>query len=69
MTDKEAILNLKDGESYAVPESDYGKAEIWLKYDRYFLFEIPMYGGRAIFSGTFACSAVDELIKTYESWT
>jgi len=69
MTDKEQILALRDGESYIVPESDYGKAEIWLKHERYFLFEIPMYGGMPQFSKAFGKHQIDSLIETYESWT
>lgn len=67
--DKEQILKLKDGESYIVPESDYGKAEIWLKHGKYFLFEIPMYGGQPMFSEAFPLYRIDDRIKTYESWT
>jgi hypothetical protein len=69
MTDREAILNLKDGESYMVPESDYGKAEIWLKNDLFFLFSIPFLGGTTAFEKAFMKCDIDELIKTYESWT
>lgn len=69
MTDKEAILNLKDGERYIVPESDYGRAEIWLKHGTYFLFEIPVYGGEPSFSNSYPKSQIDTMIKYYESWT
>jgi len=49
IVDKEKILELKDGECYTVPESDYGKAEIWFKHGYYFLFGIPVYGGDLFF--------------------
>lgn len=52
--DLEEILRLKDGEEYTIPESDYGKAEVWLKNGMYFFFEIPMYGGEPQYS--FNCS-------------
>lgn len=68
MTHKEKILGLKDGECYTWPESDYGKAEIWLKNDQYFLFEIPMYGGRPSYYGRFEIIQIDALIETVESW-
>ncbi len=68
-TDKELIQALKDGESYIVPESDYGKAEIWRKNDYYILFAIPLYGGKPTFSNFFGLHAIDALIETYESWT
>lgn len=69
MTDREEILNLKDGESYIVPESDYGHAEIWLKNEIYFLFSIPLFGGTPTFERVFNKLGIDELIKTYEAWT
>jgi len=69
MTDKEQILNLKDGEVYVIPESDYGKAEIWKKNDCFFLFEIPMYGGRPSFNSAYQIHRIDDLINTVESWT
>ncbi len=69
MTNKEEILKLKDGKSYTVPGSDYGKAEIWFKNGTYFLFEIPMYGGQPNFSGCYPKHRVDDMIKQYESWT
>lgn len=67
--DKQAIKALKDGESYIVPESDYGHAEIWLKNDMYFLFEIPMYGGQLRFMSAFPLYRIDDMITMYESWT
>lgn len=69
MADKEEILKLKDGERYIVPESDYGKAEIWFKNDRYFLFEIPMYGGTPVFFKAYSVQWIDTMINDYNSWT
>ena len=69
MTDKEYILKLKDGESYIVPESDYGKAEIWFKHGTYFLFEIPTFGGKPAFFREFLKYEIDHMIKIYSSWT
>lgn len=68
---KEAILKLKDGESYVVPESDYGRAEIWPKNERYFLFSIPSFGGTPQFEEHFRAtsSGVNQMINLYESWT
>ena len=63
------IEKLKDGESYIVPESDYGKAEIWLKNGTYFLFEIPMYGGIPHFEKAYGTHMIDEIIKTINGWT
>jgi len=67
-TDKDKILELKDGECYVVPESDYGLAEIWLKNGTYFLFSIPMFGGDPQFEKSFGKNNIDDLIKEYESW-
>lgn len=66
---KNEILKLKDSESFIVPESDYGKAEIWFKNGTYFLFEIPMYGGKPNFSKSYSKHCVDDMIKETESWT
>ena len=66
---KEEILNLKDGECWIWPESDYGKAEIWYKNKTYFLFEIPMFGGQPLFVDSFTIATIINLIKTVESWT
>ena len=73
---KEEILALKDGESFVIPESDYGKAEIWLKHGTYFLFGIPMYGGRPFFEKAVSSMSknskdqvVDCIVKIIKSWT
>lgn len=68
-TYKENILLLKDGESYVVPESDYGKAEIWFKNNTYFLFSIPMYGGEPCFEMAFPKYRIDDMIALYNSWS
>lgn len=65
---KQEILKLKDGESYTVPESDYGKAEIWKKNSMYFLFEIPTFGGEPRFSGNYHLGKEDEIVNTINSW-
>jgi len=64
-----SIQNLKDGDCFIWPQSDYGKAEIWFKNEVFFLFEIPEYGGMPIFSGSFHPSQVDRLIDKVNSWT
>lgn len=66
-----AITNLKDGESWTWPESDYGRAEIWLKNGTYFLFEIPMYGGEPRFCESYDRHQVkiNELVERVLAWT
>lgn len=66
---KSEILKLNHGESYIVPESDYGKAEILFYNDTYFLFEIPIYGGKPGFHKSYQKNQIDEIVKTIESWT
>lgn len=66
---KKEILQLKDGEVYIVPESDYGKAEVWLKNDMYFLFEIPTFGGQPRYVDNYIPRHIDILIEKIESWT
>jgi len=69
MTDKEHILNLNNLECYIVPKSDYGKAEIYLINETYFLFSIPEFGGNPVFEKAFNEHNIDEMIALYESWT
>ena len=66
---KQTILNLKDGEHWIWPESDYGKAEIWLKHNVYFLFEIPSFGGEPHYSGSYTKTTIPDLIEMVEKWS
>lgn len=63
------IEKLGDGESWIYPEGDYGRAEIWLKNDRYFLFTIPCFGGKPIYYGAYLKKETDYIIKIVEEWT
>ena len=65
---KAEILKIKDGESWIWTESDYGKAEIWLKNGMFFLFEIPIYGGEPRFHNNYSPSRADDLVQTVLSW-
>ncbi len=69
MSPKEEIEKLHHGEHWTWPESDYGKAEIWLLNDTLVLFEIPQFGGTPMFIETFSPSQIDKLIATVEKWT
>ncbi len=72
MTSTEILIEiekLKDGERFIVSESDYGKAEIWLKNSTYFLFSIPIYGGEPQFESYFKGNRLMELIEEIDSWT
>ena len=69
MNDKEQILSLKHGEVYTIPESDYGKAEVWRIHDDYLVFEIPMYGGNPSFISRFTKYTMDAGINEIDSWT
>jgi hypothetical protein len=66
---REEILKLGNAECYTVPESDYGKAEIWKINELYFLFSIPMFGGMPQYEGKYSLSEIDEMIKEIVSWT
>jgi len=66
---RDEILKLNNGECYTVPESDYGKAEIWKINELYFLFSIPIYGGMPQFSGKYNLIQIDDLIKTVNKWS
>lgn len=67
MSDLEKVEALTNGEHYVVPESDYGKAEIWFINGEYFLFEIPTYGGQPMYSGRY--SNADDALRKVNSWT
>ena len=69
MNPEQEIRKLKDGEVWEWPESDYGKAEIWLKNETYFLFAIPMYGGQPCFEQSYNKGRIGEMVATVESWT
>ena len=66
---KENILKLKDGETYTVPESDYGHCDILLENNKYSLFEIPQFGGETHFVDYYRLDQIDEMIKEYQCWT
>lgn len=70
MDAEKEIFKLKDGQSWTWPESDYGKAEIWLKNGTYFLFEIPQFGGEPFYVAAFVGKGrIGELVGTVNLWT
>lgn len=64
---KEQILKIKHSECYVVPESDYGKAEVYRLNDVFILFSIPWLGGPARMEQHFSIGEVDKMIKQIES--
>ena len=68
MNIKEEILKLKHGEKFIIPESDYGKAEIWFINDIYVLFEIPYLDGEPYFQDTYYKTQIDALIDNVSTW-
>lgn len=66
---KDEILKLQNGQRYIVPEGDYGRAEIWLINDFYFVFEIPMYGGKPVYYNHYYQSKIAEMIKEIDGLT
>lgn len=67
--DRIEIEKLNSGESYVIPESDYGKAEVWRLNNMYILFSIPMYGGEPTFEGCFGTHRLDDLLSKVYYWT
>jgi hypothetical protein len=68
------VKNLRHGEHFIIPEGsndDCGKGEVWRINSRFFLFEIPQYGGEPMFAAHFEANefGADALIKMVESWT
>ena len=66
---KQNILDLKSGEVYLWPESDYGKAEIWRVHNIFLLFEIPNYGGEPVYEATYHEGYIDGLVAMVNAWT
>jgi len=65
----EEILKLKDGESYTVPESDYGKAIIIAREKYYEIYSIPLYGGEPVLEFTNGKGYEELIEKDINSWT
>jgi len=66
---KTEILALKHKECVIVPESDYGKVEIWRINDMFILFDIPMYGGKPMYYQSFRLNQIDYMINIINGWT
>lgn len=66
---KEEIEKLNSGERYIVPESGYGKAEVWRINNVYVVFEIPMFGGEPYYLGTFSLVEIEEVIYRINNLT
>lgn len=66
---KEEILKLRTGQVYVVPESDYGKAEVWRINSTYFIFSIPMFGGEPSYEDSYRVGDEDKVVATINSWT
>lgn len=62
------IKKLKHGEHFTIPESDYGKAEVWQLNDYYILFSIPYTGGSPTFEGTYHSLNLDKMVFEIDSW-
>ena len=60
---KDKLKSIASGDLFIVPESDYGKAEIWRMHDVYVVFEIPMYGGEPTYLRTYHHMDLDEMIE------
>lgn len=67
--DMAEIKKLHHGQSYIVPKSDYGIAEVWMINYVYFLFSIPEFGGQPTFEKVFKKGAEDEMIQLIYSWS
>ena len=64
------IKAIQDGQCWIWPESDYGKAEIWMINDVFFLFEIPTFGGQLVYVKNYnGIGHIGELIAAVRSWT
>jgi hypothetical protein len=69
MNYRSKITELKQGEKFVWPESDYGRCEIYRINNWYIVFAIPTYGGEATFYDAYYADKIDEMINAIESWT
>ena len=63
------VGKLMEGEFWIYPEGDYGRAEIWLIHNLYFLFSISTFGGTPSFEAVFSKYNIEQMIKVIEKWT
>lgn len=66
---EDLINKLKNGENFIVPESDYGKAEIWRINNVYVSFEIPLFGGAPLFHAVYRLDEVEKMLKDINNLT
>ena len=72
--DEKELMKLKDGNKYIIPESDYGRAEIWYINNCYFIFSIPQYGGcpcyeTVKYERNSKIQAIERVLDIIYSWT
>lgn len=65
------IEKLQNGQSYIIPESDYGKAEVWMINDYWLVFSIPNYGGDPQFERAYSSRlfSAERIVQDIYSWT
>ena len=57
------IQSLKEGETYTIPESDYGKADVEYRGGLYYFYEIPQFGGEPYFFGKCNLQGLKDMIE------
>jgi len=62
------LRNLKPSQSCSVQWFRDGGGEVHRVYDVYVLFEIPQYGGKPRYIGTYGQNQLSELVDTVYSW-
>jgi hypothetical protein len=63
------IEQLEDGKYFYWPLLEEAGAEIWKINNRYFVFEIPQYGGEPRYSFNVGSNNIKEIIEKVEKWT
>jgi hypothetical protein len=63
------IESLENGEHFIWSTFEESGAEIWKINNRYFIFEIPQYGGEPHYQFSVNINNIGEIIEKVEKWT
>lgn len=63
------IKKVTDGNEYYWSLGEEAAAVVWRKYDRFFLFEVPQYGGSYRYVRDFREDNLQELVDLVRMWT
>ena len=62
------VLSLGQGDECYIAWSEEGGGEVHRIWDKFFLFEIPQFGGEGYFVGHFSIGEVEKMVRLAHSW-